>query len=196
MMEARHKGGGGSRLPGAYLLSVAPCTFQPWKFTAMKFCFSITVGEDVMLTYLCVLITQLAARLTDCQTYQRDDYLTICTIDVGAFFVLVLHLEPLRNESGCSKVAVVQVNSAYRVSSGKIIFKYQIAWSKAFTITIANSRSFPPKRLPKQTIQFTQLSLLTFILVECGCKASSISASNFRFQLVQSRYFAVFTVKN
>lgn len=58
----------GSRLPGAYLQSVAPCTFQPCNFTAVKLCFCITVGEDVMLTYLCVLIAPPAACLTDCLT--------------------------------------------------------------------------------------------------------------------------------
>lgn len=45
-----------------------PCTFQPWNFTAMKLRFCIAVGEDVMLTYLCVLIAQLAGWLTDCLT--------------------------------------------------------------------------------------------------------------------------------
>lgn len=58
----------GSRLPGAYLQSVAPCTFQPWNFTAMKLCFCISVGEHAMLTYLCALIAQLAVLLTDCLT--------------------------------------------------------------------------------------------------------------------------------
>lgn len=91
MMENRRKEGvkKGSRLPGAYLQSVAPCTFQPWNFTAMKLCFCITVGEDVMLTYLCVLIAQLAAWLTYCLTYWWDDYLTICNISV-LFLTLLL----------------------------------------------------------------------------------------------------------
>lgn len=87
MMEGRRKGGvkKGSRLPGAYLQSVAPRTFQPWNFTAMKLCFCISVGEDVMLTYLCVLIAPLAAWLTDCLTYWWDDYLTICTLNMFSF---------------------------------------------------------------------------------------------------------------
>lgn len=91
-------------MTGAYLQSVAPCTFQPWNFTAMKLCFCITVGEDVMLTYLCVLIAQLAAWLTDCLTYWWDDYLTICTINVFFNpFVAGLHLRPFKNKRGCSK---------------------------------------------------------------------------------------------
>lgn len=40
------------------------------------------------------------------------------------------------------------------------------------------------------------LSLLTFILLECGCKASNISSSIFRFQSFWSGYFNVFTVKD
>lgn len=75
--EAVEKKKKGSRLPGAYLQSVPPCTFQPWNFTAMKLCFCVAVGEDVMLTYLCVLIDQLAAWLTDCLTGRLTGGMTI-----------------------------------------------------------------------------------------------------------------------
>lgn len=111
MMEGRRKGGvkKGSRLPGAYLQSVAPRTFQPWNFTAMKLCFCISVGEDVMLTYLCVLIAPLAAWLTDCLTYWWDDYLTICTLNMFSFLTLLLHActyDPTKTEEVFSKVVV------------------------------------------------------------------------------------------
>lgn len=60
-----------------HIFSLWPPSRTLQNFTIMELCFYISVGEDVMFTYLCVLITKQAARLTD-----WDDYLTMCTINV------------------------------------------------------------------------------------------------------------------
>lgn len=51
---------------------------------------------------------------------------------------------------------------------------------------------FLQKDYRSRPCNLAHLSLLTFILLECGCKASCISSSNFRFQIVRSRKFMVF----
>lgn len=65
-----------------------------------------------------------------------------------------LNFQLFKCGSGSSPVGTHRVNSAYRTSSGEIMFRYQIAWSKAFTSIIGNG-GFPPKISPNPTMQIT-----------------------------------------
>lgn len=180
----------GSRLPGAYLQSVAPCTFQPWNFTAMKLCFCISVGEHAMLTYLCALIAQLAVLLTDCLTGWLSGGMTIWPSALQHNFFLTRLLPPCTRDpwsEGCSGAAVAQGNSAYAVSFGQNYFScIECPGQRPSLLPLHTEMVIVLLQKDYQTRsgKLPHLSLLTSILLECGSKASSVSSSNFRLQTV------------
>lgn len=152
-------------------------------FTAMKVCLGIPAGEDVMLEYLCVLITQLW--LFHHLHHKR----------VFFFFypsAADLNLQPFKYEGGGSEVGVSRVKvlrrNHFQISNCLVkgLYNYHWNWN-----TI---RSFPPKYYQIRPCKLPRLSLLTFLLLECGCEASSNRRTTSRFQIFPSRCFTVSTV--
>lgn len=136
-----------------------------------------------MLTCPCVLIAQQAAWLTDGMTHQWADYLTICTIN--AFFLTRLLLA-LQNRRSFSKVS----RSKFHMQTSpqaRIFFTYQIVGTtiqRPSRLLLHTAAVFPDKDHRNGPCNLPHLSLLTFTLQTCGCKASSISSSNLRFNTV------------